>query len=308
MVDRLDDACYLSNDPPDASPIPVISQSSNGKRGRPRKNIDSNFLAEAMRIRQPSGIAPVLQCHPRTVRRHALDLGLVEPGQPVFLHRTLADGSHVRARNTAPRRTRSTLTDVELDAAIGQILEIFPAFGRNLIAGRLKASGHEVTRERIIASYLRVHGAPGAFGDRSIHRKAYKVAGANSLWHHDGQHGSVLDLPSCLLLMFSLGLIRFKIVIHCFIDGKSRFVTGIHVVSNNRSATVRDLFLKAIQQHGVPSRVRGDHGTENVLVAAWMEEFRGPGRGSYIWGRCVICHCSLLNLFHISQERPQHPH
>ncbi|KAJ7220272.1 hypothetical protein GGX14DRAFT_560077 [Mycena pura] len=186
MVDRLDDTCYLSNDPPDVSPIPVISQSSNGKRGRPRKNIDPNFLTEAMRIRRPSGIAPVLQCHPRTVRRHALDLGLVEPGQPVFIHHTLADGSHVRARNAAPQRTRSTLTNNELDAAIGQILEIFPTFGRNLIAGRLKASGHEVTRERIIASYLRVHGAPGAFGGRSIHRKAYKVAGANSLWHHDG--------------------------------------------------------------------------------------------------------------------------
>ncbi|KIO19209.1 hypothetical protein M407DRAFT_48023, partial [Tulasnella calospora MUT 4182] len=33
--------------------------------------------------------------------------------------------------------------------------------------------------------------------------------------------------------------------------------------------------------------VRGDHGTENIEVAAFMEEYRGQGRGSYIWGRSV---------------------
>jgi hypothetical protein len=101
------------------------------------------------------------------------------------------DGHLVRAYTAESRPAQSTLSDSQLDAAIGEILEIFPAFGRSMIDGRLKASGHEVTRERIIASYLRVHGAPGSFGDRSIHRKAYKVAGANSLCHHDGQHGDV---------------------------------------------------------------------------------------------------------------------
>lgn len=47
-----------------------------------------------------------------------------------------------------------------------------------------------------------------------------------------------------------------------------------------------------IRQHGLPQRVRGDHGGENVMVARYMEEARGQGRGSYIWGRCVIhYHC-----------------
>lgn len=81
------------------------------------------------------------------------------------------------------------------------------------------------------------------------------------------------------------GLIRYKIVIHCFIDGKSRYVTGIRAHNNNRAKTVVDLFLEAVDTHGLPSRVRGDHGTENVLVAACMEERRGVERGSYIWGR-----------------------
>lgn len=40
--------------------------------------------------------------------------------------------------------------------------------------------------------------------------------------------------------------------------------------------------------YGIPSRLRGDHGTENISVATWMEENRGIRRGSYIWGRYVI--------------------
>lgn len=88
-----------------------------------------------------------------------------------------------------------------------------------------------------------------------------------------------------LFAYWKKGLIKYKFVIHCFIDGHSRLVTGIKVSTNNRAATVLELFLEAIEVHGVPSRCRGDHGTENVEVARWMERFRGVGRGSYIFGR-----------------------
>lgn len=57
---------------------------------------------------------------------------------------------------------------------------------------------------------------------------------------------------------------------------------------NNFASTVLQLFLDASDVYGVPLRLRGDHGTENTSVAAWMEEFRGTQRGSYIWGRLVI--------------------
>ena len=87
-----------------------------------------------------------------------------------------------------------------------------------------------------------------------------------------------------------IGLIRWKIVIHAFIDGKTRLVVGIQANNNNRAATVLALFLNCISVHGTPSRVRGDHGTENVEVAKWMEENRGSGRGSYIWGRLCQNH------------------
>jgi hypothetical protein len=46
-----------------------------------------------------------------------------------------------------------------------------------------------------------------------------------------------------------------------------------------------------VDVYGVPSKVRGDHGVENIKIAAWMEAFRGDRRGSYIWGRPV---CSLI--------------
>lgn len=70
-------------------------------------------------------------------------------------------------------------------------------------------------------------------------------------------------------------------------DGFTRLITALRVHNNNRTDTVLALFLHAVAQFGCPSRVRGDHGTENVRVAQAMDDMRGTGRGSYIWGRCV---------------------
>jgi transposase InsO family protein len=79
------------------------------------------------------------------------------------------------------------------------------------------------------------------------------------------------------------GLIRWGIVIHGFIDGYSRLITGLRASNNNSGETVLDIFLRAAHVYGVPLRIRGDHGVENIQLAIWMAERRGLG--AYIWGR-----------------------
>jgi hypothetical protein len=188
MVSDLDQACHQSSDPPDAPTLIVSRTVPTGRRGRPRVEIEPGFLAQALDLRGPSHLSSVLHCSSRTIRRRALEQGLVSPGHPVYTDHLLPDGTTAR-QYTSSTRLVSTLTDHQLDALVTSILEVFPRFGRRMLTGRLKDAGHHVPRDRLAASYLRVHGSPGAFGDRTIHRKVYRVAGANSLWHHDGQHG-----------------------------------------------------------------------------------------------------------------------
>ncbi|KAJ7136327.1 hypothetical protein C8R43DRAFT_894051, partial [Mycena crocata] len=203
MVSDLDQACHESMDPPDAGPLVVARRVRTGRRGRPRIEIDGQFLSAALDLRGPTGIGPEIGVAARTVRRAALRAGLVQPGAPVFQRRVNAEGLvETVHRSTAP--PVSTLSDAELDQLVASTLEIFPQFGRRMIRGHLKSQGHRIPRERITHSYLRM-------------------------------------------------------VIHCFIDGYSRFVLGIRVHDNNRGASVLQLFQDIIATHGRPSRVRGDH-------------------------------------------------
>jgi len=81
------------------------------------------------------------------------------------------------------------------------------------------------------------------------------------------------------------GLIWWKLVTHAFIDGKSHLITGIKVSNNNRALTILGVFEDAMAVCRWPSQLRGDHGVENMKVVERMEEEKGPGRGSYLWGR-----------------------
>ena len=76
-------------------------------------------------------------------------------------------------------------------------------------------------------------------------------------------------------------------VIHGCIDGYSRFIIYLHCSNNNLAITVKQLFEAAVQVYGLPSRVRGDRGGENVEVADFMISQRGEGRGSFLCGRSV---------------------
>ena len=92
----------------------------------------------------------------------------------------------------------------------------------------------------------------------------------------------------CAVLTFHLDrhhkLIRWRLVTHGGLDGYSRMVVYFHCSNNNCAATVYNLFLAAVRQYWLPSRVRADQGGENMLVAQHMLTHRGRGRGSIITG------------------------
>lgn len=192
MQDSLERAVGQSSDPLTVAPLVVMRKVPNGKgTGRPRLDIDHHFLSSALKLRGPTGIARSLGCHPRTVRRRALKAGMVQPGTPVYRHELQPDGSVGLLWQSTAAAISSISNDPDaLDAQIADILTIFPRFGRRMLSGALAARGFRVPRDRIDASYLRVHGVPAMFGDRTIDRRVYSVPGVNSLWHHDGQHGA----------------------------------------------------------------------------------------------------------------------
>jgi hypothetical protein len=209
MLELLDAASRRVSDPPDPIELVTMREQKTGRPGRPRKEVDPHFLAFALEARGPSGVAQFFKCSPRTIRRRALDHGILPPGKAPFCEVQLQDQT-TRIRTGDISNTRlSAISDEDLDGFISNILRDSPNSGRKMIDGRLKAQSIRVSRERIAKSFLRVRGTRRRFRERTFQRRRYFVAGVNSLWHHDGQHG----LRSFSLLMAYLTpLIRIDTV------------------------------------------------------------------------------------------------
>ncbi|KAG1884563.1 hypothetical protein F4604DRAFT_1976750 [Suillus subluteus] len=103
-LDHLDDAARQSVDPPDAPPIQASYVVLTGRPGRPRIEIEPSILAPAIELHGPTHLAAVFQVSARTVRRRALEYGLVEPGAPVYVNYEAEDGTVTRfyTSSTAP--------------------------------------------------------------------------------------------------------------------------------------------------------------------------------------------------------------
>jgi hypothetical protein len=103
--------------------------------------------------------------------------------------------------------------------------------------GTLRAKSIPCTRQQVRRVLATI--SPDDYLSRAItaiKRREYVVPFINSLWHIDGNHK----------------LIRWKIVIHGEIDGKSSLVTCMGVNDNNRANTVTDLFRGGTDVWGWP--------------------------------------------------------
>lgn len=174
--------------------------------------------------------------------------------------------------------TYSEISDDELDEIYRDITgssstgPVTPNIGRRRFIGALRSRGYRVQRWRVSDCLRRLDPVGTALRWRmTIHRRKYFVPTPNSLWHIDSGHK----------------LIRYKLITHVCIDGKTRTIMYASCRNNNKAETVLALFQNAVQKWGLPSRVRSDYGMENFYVATYMIEHRGTERGSIITGSSV---------------------
>lgn len=73
--------------------------------------------------------------------------------------------------------------------------------------------------------------------------------------------------------------------IHGCIDGDSRFMVYAEVRSNKTAKTVLNAFAEAVVRVALPTRVRGDYGTENNGVEVLMDLLWGEEHGGFIRGK-----------------------
>ena len=179
----------------------------------------------------------------------------------------------MREYQISPNRY-AVITDDELDNLVGEITRASPLTGEKTVNGKLRCQGIYLQRWRIRESLHRVDPMRIEFRKRRVlHRRFYSVKSPNSLWHLDGHHK----------------LIRWRIVVHGGIDSYNILITYLQAATNNLSSTVLSAFQSAVEEYGLPSRVRIDKGGENVLVAQFLIEHpsRGAGRGTVIAGRSI---------------------
>ncbi|CAH3041319.1 unnamed protein product, partial [Porites lobata] len=155
----------------------------------------------------------------------------------------------------------SEISDDELDDIYRRVTgssstgPLTPNIVRRRFIGALRSRGWSIQRWRVSDCLRRMDPVGTALRWRmTIHRRKYYVPTPNSLWHIDSGHK----------------LIRYKLITHVCIDGKTRLILYAACRDNNKAETVLSLFQNA-----------------NYHVGAYMIQHRGPARGSIITGSSV---------------------
>jgi hypothetical protein len=99
--------------------------------------------------------------------------------------------SDILQSSQAPSLRTSPLSDDQLDHLILQLRGHYTRAGITMLHGMLRRLlGYHISREAIRQSLLRIDPVRRVFERIRIRRRTYSVPGPNSLWHHDGQHGT----------------------------------------------------------------------------------------------------------------------
>jgi len=140
------------------------------------------------------------------------------------------------------------LTDEDLDKVVGEIKETFPNCVSKMLVGYLRSRQIRIQRHRVRDALHRIDPV-GVIA----HRRNYNVSRPLGLWHLvilDGNHQ----------------LIKWRFVIHGCVDGYSRIPVYLACRDNNQADTVLQLFLKAVVEWGLPSRIRSDKGEKMLML------------------------------------------
>ncbi|KAJ7883437.1 hypothetical protein B0H14DRAFT_2276106, partial [Mycena olivaceomarginata] len=100
----------------------------------------------------------------------------------------------------------SEISDDELNMLLLHLHTHYHCAGLSILDGMLRQLGHCVPTEKVCQLLLCIDPVRQIFECIQIHHREYRVLGPNSLWHHDSQHGD---------------LIQWGIIIHGFINGHS---------------------------------------------------------------------------------------
>lgn len=266
-------------DPVAPHPIPAQRPSLVLRDGRFTVDIDEAALTLLFHIGLTDiAIATVFRCSRHTILRHRRQLGLSRREMKhrysdQFIEAVCTKISPIRPKSYSkgpvlvrcvPLRAGESLADPlpSIPQAIAHYLSNANSdkVGYRSVAGYLLSVGIQTPRVNMRRLLNILDDRTGQLREpHPVERRVYYVPFVNSVWHIDGQHK----------------LIRWKFVIHAAIDGKSHLIPYMSVASNNWPETVCDLFKGGIDRWGWPSRVRADHGGENVGVRALMEEVRG---------------------------------